>query len=141
MSVAVDDDGAGLSEPSNDEGDERFGKAYRLLKRPQFLHARRRGRRAEGRFIIVYAVANDVGHPRLGVTASRKVGNAVVRNRWKRRLREIFRCGKQHFGDHHDVVIIIKGGRRSMPEFKALERDVYKAVRRALASLRKRGKR
>lgn len=113
------------------DGDERFRKTERLRKRDQFLHTRRRGDRAEGRWVVVYAVANDVGHPRLGVTASRRVGSAVVRNRWKRRLREIFRRNKSHFGPHFDVVIIVKHG-RSAPDFDALVRDVKKTVRCAI---------
>lgn len=122
----------------DDGGDERFRKSERLRKRYQFLHARRRGRRAEGRWVVVYAVANDVGHPRLGVTASRRVGNAVVRNRWKRRLRDIFRRSKERFGASFDVVIIVKHSRQ-MPEFDALRRDVYKAVDRATGAGRGRG--
>lgn len=125
---------------SDDGGDDGFSKSQRLQKRHQFLHARRRGRRAEGRWVVVYAVPNDVGHSRLGVTASRRVGKAVVRNRWKRRLREIFRRNKNRFGDRFDVVIIVKHG-RSMPEFEALRRDVYKAVGRAIKAGRRRGDR
>lgn len=40
---------------------------------------------------ILYSLANELAHPRLGITASRKVGGAVVRNRLKRRVREIYR--------------------------------------------------
>lgn len=122
----------------DDGGDEGFPKSARLRQRHQFLHARRRGQRAEGRWVVVYAVPNEVGRSRLGVTASRRVGNAVVRNRWKRRLREIFRRNKHHFGDHHDVVIIVKHG-RSMPEFDPLRRDVYRTVARAIGDGRGRG--
>ena len=88
--------------------------------------------------MVVYAVSNDVGHPRLGVTASRRVGNAVIRNRWKRRLREIFRRGKEHFGADCDVVLIVKGGRQ-MPSFDRLRDDVHGAVKRAVGQLRRRG--
>ena len=41
--------------------------------------------------MILYAVPNTLGHPRLGITVSRKVGNSVVRHRAKRRIREIYR--------------------------------------------------
>lgn len=41
--------------------------------------------------MVLYSVANEVGAPRLGITASRKVGPAVVRQRVKRRIREIYR--------------------------------------------------
>ena len=45
--------------------------------------------------LVVYAAPNDVGHARLGLTVSRKVGSAVCRNRWKRLLREAFRLSQQ----------------------------------------------
>ena len=41
--------------------------------------------------MILYGMANELEHPRLGITVSRKVGNSVVRHRVKRRLREIYR--------------------------------------------------
>jgi ribonuclease P protein component len=41
--------------------------------------------------VILYAVANEVRQPRLGITVSRKVGNSVVRHLVKRRIREIYR--------------------------------------------------
>ncbi len=125
-------DGAPSAQP-----DERFRPSERLRKRPQFLRARKKGRRKEGRWVVVYAVDNDVGHPRVGLTVSGRVGNAVVRNRWKRRLREIFRRGKQHFGEAFDVVIIVKPG-GGHPDFDDLRRDVYNTVRRARTAYRDR---
>jgi len=41
--------------------------------------------------VILYAVANDLGRSRLGITVSKTVGNSVVRHRLKRRIREIYR--------------------------------------------------
>ena len=119
--------------------DQRFRPVERLRKRPQFLRARRRGIRREGRHVIINLVGNDCGHPRLGVTVSRRVGNAVVRNRYKRRLREIFRLHKRQFGEAHDVVIIVKAG--ANPTFDELKRDVLSTVRRALDAERKRSRR
>lgn len=130
-------DSNGGDTPEEWPDDEKFRSAERLKKRPQFLRARRNGWRQQGRRVIVYVVANDAGHPRLGVTVSRRVGNAVVRNRWKRRLREIFRRGKHHFGDSHDVVIIAKAG-AELPPFDQLREDVYQTVRRAVGSYRDR---
>ncbi len=118
--------------------DERFRKEERLRKRPQFLRTRRQGRRGGGRWVVAYALPNDEGHPRLGVTASRRVGNAVRRNEWKRRLRDIFRRNKRRFGASHDVVIIVKGG-QALPEYEDLRRDVFRAVGRAHAELERRG--
>ena len=44
--------------------------------------------------VRMYGAANDLGHPRLGLTVSRRVGGAATRNRWKRVLREAFRLAQ-----------------------------------------------
>lgn len=70
---------------------ERLPPEERLRKRADYLRGYRTGRRRHGALAILYFVPNQVGHPRLGITASRKVGKAVVRQRLKRRIREIYR--------------------------------------------------
>jgi len=63
----------------------------RLRTRREYVAAQQGGRRVATRFLTMLVVPNSVGHDRLGIIASRKLGNAVVRNRAKRRVRELFR--------------------------------------------------
>ena len=69
-----------------------FGKADRLRQSGEFLHLQRRGARYQAGHFVLYGLrgANDE-RSRLGITVSRRVGNAVVRNRLKRRVRECYR--------------------------------------------------
>ena len=60
-------------------------------------------------FILLLA-ENNVGRSRLGLTVSRKVGNAVLRNRVKRLTREFFRQNKQHFSPTVDLSVVAKKG-------------------------------
>ena len=69
----------------------KFPKKMRLLRASEFERVFEQRCSAADRLVIVYGAHNEVGHPRLGLTVSRKVGGAVVRNRWKRCLREAFR--------------------------------------------------
>jgi ribonuclease P protein component len=89
----------------------RFSRADRVRRRRDFLAASRLGRRAASReyVVIVAPTPSDAsGRPRLGVTVSRKVGNAVVRNRIKRRIREWFRRDREAVEAGRDVVVIAR---------------------------------
>lgn len=63
----------------------------RLRRRADYLRCYRTGRRLHSSLATLHTAPNQEGHPRLGITASRKVGGAVVRQRLKRRVREIYR--------------------------------------------------
>lgn len=104
--------------------DEKLRKEERLRKRSEFLWAQRGGAiRKSSANLVVYARQNDLGWSRLGLTVSRKVGNAVTRNLWKRRLREIFRLNKSRFPQGHDMVLIVRA-KGCAPEYQALEEEV-----------------
>jgi len=87
----------------------RFTRADRLLKSREFKHVTRRGQRAAAGPYVVLVAANGVAErPRLGLTVSRKVGNAVVRNRVKRRVREWFRREREQLEAGTEVVVIAR---------------------------------
>ena len=90
----------------------RFLAAQHLRTRADFDRPRREGFRADcGAFIMrIYPPREGApaGQRRLGVIASRKVGNAVTRNRAKRRMREIFRLNQECLPPACDILIIIR---------------------------------
>lgn len=75
------------------EGGFRLPRSARLRRRAEYRKVYEAGARAAGRYMVVFVLRRDGnGFPsRLGVTASRRVGGAVVRARCKRRIRELFR--------------------------------------------------
>ena len=69
----------------------RFTKVFRLGRDRDFKHVFSVRHRRESGPLLVYGAPNDLGHARLGLSVSRKVGGAIARNRVKRHLRESFR--------------------------------------------------
>ena len=88
----------------------RFPSAYRVQRAGDFQRAFRRRCSAADERIIVYGNANGLPHARLGLSVSRKVGGAVVRNRWKRLLREAFRLSRQQLPAGVDLIVIPRPG-------------------------------
>jgi len=72
----------------------RFTSTVRLKTRPEFQAVQKNGHRVATRYVTLLGMANNHPYDRLGLIASRKFGNAVVRNRAKRRLREAFRLSE-----------------------------------------------
>jgi len=74
-----------------------FTKAVRLRKRSEFIRVSADGIKRNAPNFIIVCGRNDLTHPRLGITVSKKVGNAVCRNRIKRLVREFFRNNQELF--------------------------------------------
>ena len=108
----------------------RFRRADRLRKPGEFRRVSSDGARYAGSHLIVLQkviVGDEVKNPRIGLTVSRKVGNAVVRNRVKRRLREWFRRSRASIPPRSETVVIARASaaRASYQELTAeLERLV-----------------
>jgi len=109
-----------------------FPAKARLKRRADFQRVYRDGVRASGRHVVVFLMRVDAHDGRFGVTASRRVGGAVVRARCKRRLRELYRIHRHEFaGFPVDTVVNARHSCASAP-WAELERDFLTSVRRAL---------
>ena len=98
----------GSASPS--EPDQRFPRSCRLTARRQFLAVYDMGQRVSSRSFLLFGLPNAVGHVRLGITVTRKIGCAVRRNRTKRLIREAFRRNRHRISAALDVVVNARPG-------------------------------
>jgi ribonuclease P protein component len=88
--------------------DERLTPQERIRKKKEFLTLYKTGRRYRGRYFHLVFGANDFEFSRLAVVVSKKIGNAVTRNKIKRRIRALFRRNKLRLKKPMDVILIAK---------------------------------
>ena len=85
-----------------------FPRRERLVRKKDFLRIYGEGRKYVGREFVCYVVRQPGQGRKIGFTVSRKVGSAVVRNRVKRYLREVYRHCRPQFADNAQVVIVAR---------------------------------
>ena len=107
------------------------GRLPRLTRRGEFLRVAGHGRKAARPGLVLQALPQPGGKLRLGFTATKKIGNAVVRNRAKRRLRAAASQLLPLLGrGGHDYVLVARGTTVARP-FPALLSDITTALKAA----------
>jgi ribonuclease P protein component len=91
-------------------GDQRLPRAHRLSRRDDFQRAFRLRCSVADQTLLIFGHPNGLPHARLGLAVSRKLGGAVVRNRWKRTVREAFRLARQGLPGGIDMVVLPRPG-------------------------------
>jgi ribonuclease P protein component len=91
-----------------------FPKSKRLLSNEQFKAALAEGRRLRNELLTVYIAQNNCGYARLGVSVGKNAGNAVIRNRLKRLLREAFRLNQHGIPAGLDYLVLFSGRKESV---------------------------
>ena len=84
----------------------KMNPAVTVKENYEFRRIYRKGRSAVSPCLVVYCQKNRRGQSRLGVTVSTKLGHAVVRNRIRRRLREIYRLHERQIARGYDLVVV-----------------------------------
>ncbi len=84
-------------------------KSYRLKKNADFQKTYRYGIYFANRYFVLYKHKNQsLHHFRLGISISKKIGNAVERNRIKRRIKEHIRLIKDQIIGNNDIIIVVR---------------------------------
>ena len=99
---------------------QRFSKAARLTRGSEFARLKKDGTTTAGKFMVFSVLFGSEGGARIGIITSRRVGGAVVRNRIRRRLREIFRASKLRAGVW---LVVIARRRAATATFAALQAE------------------
>jgi ribonuclease P protein component len=121
---------AGTLSSAAGQRSQRFPAQYRLRKRREFLALQREGRRATGTHFVV--ITRPTHHPpsRLGITTSRKVGNAPTRNRIRRLVREFFRRHRVALIPPRDVLVIARPGSATL-RYRNVDDELTRVLRLA----------
>jgi ribonuclease P protein component len=111
-----------------------LSKEKRLAKRREFLRVYETGRKLFSRYAVVFFATNELGHSRIGITATKKLGKAHDRNRLKRWTREIYRRQREPLGIDSrslDVVVNVKPN-AAEATFVDYSQDLAKVLGRVL---------
>ncbi len=115
----------------------------------EFAHVRKGGQGSAGRFLVLSLAALPASHcaqqpsssqrsaggSRFGIIVTKKVGNAVVRNTLRRRVREIIRAHGDSISDGYYVVVILRH-RANFATYEQMEKDFKKCLKGLLKSIK-----
>lgn len=119
---------------------EALPKQKRLAKRREFVRVYDSGRKVFSRYTVLFFAANALPHSRIGVTATRKLGKANVRNRLKRWTRETYRRHRDPLAldpQSLDIVVNVKPN-AAAASFEDFSRDLARVLERVVSEAARR---
>jgi ribonuclease P protein component len=130
MSTSPGLDGQSLEPAKAQRANQRLGRSQRITRSAVFRETYAQGRRYVGKYMVLWLRTGADASLRLGVVSSRKVGNAVQRNRARRLLREVFRHKRGGYSQAFDLILV---ARRNLLEARwpAIEQEFTELARRA----------
>lgn len=93
----------------------RLRPQHRIRKAAEFQECRDKGRKVFSKNLICLFHRNSLSYPRIGLIVTRKTGSAVIRNRWKRIIRDFFRTNNETFHTATDYVFVVKSTTKDQP--------------------------
>jgi ribonuclease P protein component len=120
--------------PAVNDRPVRFPRRYRIRRQAEFDRVFAQQVYAADRTLVVQGCRNDLDLTRLGLSVSRRVGHAVVRNRWKRVIREAFRHQRASFPRGLDLIVrprrgAVLGSEQVRHSLSALVRRIGRRLR------------
>ena len=108
---------------------ERFCRRRRIIRSSDYRAIYSTGRKARSQGFVLFGRENKLGYHRLGITVTRKVGSAVIRNHIKRLFREIFRRFSAEIPGQLDLLVNAKPGCAKI-DYSDLRREFISAAKR-----------
>ena len=105
-------------------------KSFRVKKEKDFNSIFKEGESVANRRFVIYRLANSQEHFRVGLSVSKKLGNAVMRNQIKRRIRHILIDHRNELVDNIDFIVIARKGVENL-DYAELEKNLLHVLRLA----------
>lgn len=116
-----------FSDPPAATNSHGFPSEVRVKSREEFAAVFKNGKVAADGVLVIHALRATCGPTRLGLSISKKVGCAPLRNRWKRLIREAFRLHRREYPEQ--LLLVVRPKRGGQPNFQAIENSLKRLIK------------
>jgi ribonuclease P protein component len=85
-----------------------IGKEFKIRKSQQYNNVYQNGRKFTSKYLIIFLLENNLKTNRYGIVTSKRIGNAVIRNKAKRRLRALIAEKQAELKQGYDIVLVCR---------------------------------